>query len=137
MLDSLTSFATVLLALSVASERLVELIKGASQRLTGKKEDAATERWRQLGIHWISVLASWIVVMLTQEYIVTTLSLKTWGPGEIAAFTILASGGSSMWNSILSYLLTLKGVPSTPGNNANETARVDLRRALPDSMPTL
>lgn len=144
LLETLTSFVTVLLALSVASERLVELIKGLSSDLTGQKPDPDVERKRQLKVHWISLVASLVVVLLTQNYIVATLKLTPTesqyfplGFGQIAAFSILSSGGSSMWNSILTYLLSLKNLKQQVVTAGEKRGNVDLAKGLPATMPTL
>lgn len=142
LLETLTSFVTVLLALSVASERLVELIKGMSPELTGQKPDPDVERKRQLKVHWMSLVASLIVVLLTQDYIVATLKLHPLdsqyfplGYGQIAAFSILSSGGSSMWNSILTYLLSLKSLKQQDVTANQKLGNADLAKGLPASMP--
>lgn len=135
MLETLTSFVTVLLAISVASERLVELIKGFFADLNGQKVDATVERRRQLMIHWLSLVASLVVVLLTKDYITTTLHLNTWGNGETAAFAILASGGSSMWNSILSYLLSLKNLKQQDVTANQKVGNSDLTKGLPATLP--
>lgn len=137
MLETLVTFATVMLALSVASERLVELFKGFSEDLTGKKLDAAIERKRQLKVHWLSLLTSAAVVFLLQDYIKSSLDLPTMGAWEFIAFTILASGGSSTWNSIVSYLLSLKNIKQQTVNEEQKTGNADLAKGLPTSMPTL
>jgi hypothetical protein len=137
MLDTLISFVTVLLALSVASERLVELIKGFSSALTGQKSDAAVERRRQLTIHWLSLAASAVAVFLLQDYIVSTLKLKELGWLQGMAFTILSSGGSSMWNSILTYLLSLKTLKQQAVTAQQRVGNSDLSKGLPTAMPTL
>ena len=137
MLETLTAFVTVLLALSVASERLVELIKGLSGDLTGKKVDASVERKRQLQIHYLSLLTSAIVVWLAQDYIVATLKLSNWNIAQAATFTILASGGSSMWNSILSYLLSIKNLKQQDVVAGQKVGNSDLSKGLPASMPSI
>jgi hypothetical protein len=137
MLETLTAFVTVLLALSVASERLVELIKGFSEHLTGKKVEAGVERKRQLQIHGLSLLTSAIVVWLSQDYIVATLKLTNWNVPQATAFTILASGGSSMWNSILSYLLSIKNLKQQDVVTGEKVGNADLAKGLPVSMPTI
>lgn len=143
MLDSLTNFVTVLLALSIASERLVELFKGMSSALTGPKPGTNAERWRQLKVHWMSLLASFVVVFLTQEYIIKALDLPRdtlfkelpLGPFLWVTFAILASGGSSMWNSILTYLLSLKNLKQQQVADTQKADNADLVKALPTSMP--
>lgn len=137
MLETLTAFVTVLLALSVTSERLVELIKGFSEDLTGKKVEAGVERKRQLQIHGLSLVTSAIAVWLAQDYIVATLKLTNWNLSQATAFTILASGGSSMWNSILSYLLSIKSLKQQHLAADQKVGNADLAKGLPLSMPSI
>ena len=144
MLETLTSFVTVLLALSVASERLVELVKGMIPTLNGQKPDADVERKRQLAIHWMSLAASVVAVFLAQDYIITTLHLTKatdihilpLGLGQFVAFSIISSGGSSMWNSILTYLLSLKNLKQQDVIAGQKVGNADLARGLPVSMPS-
>src|SRR5690348_15016203 len=114
MLETLTSLVTVLLALSVASERLVELVKGRIAWLDRQNPDPNKERDRQFAIHITSVVAAAIVVALSRDYIGTTLKLPDGGLGiaQGTALAILASGGSSMWNSVLGYLYSIKNLKS-------------------------
>lgn len=135
MLDTLITFVTVMLALSVASERLVELVKGFSSDLTGKKPDPKVERERQLKVHWISVVASAAVVLLLQDYIASSLKLKQLEWWHAIAFTLLASGGSSTWNSIISYLLSLKNIKQQAVADQQKAGNADLIKSLPASMP--
>jgi hypothetical protein len=156
MLESLTQFVTVLLALSIASERLVELFKGMISGLNGARANPDAERMRQLGVHWMSLVASVVVVYLAQDYIISSLKLKSGelplqhlSPGLIATFSILTSGGSSMWNSILTYLLSLKNlkqqqVTDNKGQQQQQkavdnakTGNADLTVALPAAMPNI
>lgn len=144
MLETLTSFVTVLLALSVASERLVELVKGMFPSLNGQKPEADVERKRQLIIHWMSLGASFVVVFLAQDYIIETLHLgksTDWsylplGPGQFVVFSILSSGGSSVWNSILTYLLSLKNLKRQDAETSQKVGNTDLAKSLPSSMPS-
>lgn len=113
MLETLINFVTVFLALSVATERLVELVKGMIPVLNGPSLIPKYEVWRQFVIHLMSLVAAAVVVSLSQDYIVSTLKPQITSPmsrEQIAAFAILASGGSSFWNSILTYLLSLKNI---------------------------
>jgi hypothetical protein len=137
MLDSLISFITVLLALSIASERLVELIKGFFASLNGRKPDTDGERTRHLSVHWLSLVASVIVVVLMQDYICQSFNLDSLGWLQGAALSILASGGSSMWNSILSYALNLKYQQQQTLTTKQSVGNADLAKGLPASMPQL
>lgn len=137
MLDTLTSLVTVLLALSVASERLVELVKGRIAWLDRQNPDPEKERDRQFCIHLVSVVASGIVVALSSDYIGTTLKLHPVGIAQGVALAILASGGSSMWNSVLGYLYSIKNLKSEDVAVVQKKDNNDLRAALPMKMSAL
>lgn len=115
-LTQLTSFVSLLAALSVASERLVEIIKGLIPWLNEVKEEQRgkervinkkCEGWRRAALHTLAVLAGIFTAWLASGVIppeVYTIS----GPLEIFGLGLLVSGGSGFWNSILSYLLQVK-----------------------------
>jgi hypothetical protein len=105
MVDRLTEVIAIIIALSVASERLVEIIEGVWGWLDSSKKDDREERWRKVVLHVLAVIAGIITAWLASGYV-----LK---PEQINAVTIiglgiLASGGSSFWNSILTYLSKVK-----------------------------
>jgi hypothetical protein len=138
MLDNLNSFVSVLLALSIASERLVELVKGLVSRLDGPRPDPREERLRQWIIHAMSVVASCIVVYLAQGQIASALKMPgglSFGVGLLLA--ILASGGSSFWNSILTWLLSLKNLNQQSLATSQKVGNADLLAGLPDAPPTI
>jgi len=102
-------------ALSVATERFVDIIKGliapCCPYLTTKDPDKEKEARRQA---WIQVLAfgcgivtSGLAWPVTQKI----LPLENWPSWiVIAALGLLASGGSGFWNSIQSYLQQVKNL---------------------------
>ena len=106
----LAAIVGVLVALSVASERLVEIIKGFSKFLSDANPDPVGDRWRRMLLQLIAVGAGIVTALLTQPAIkgvVPGLSDNVWG---ILALGLLASGGSGFWNAILAYVLNVKDI---------------------------
>ncbi len=134
MLDNLSSFVSLLLALSIASERLVELVKGLIPQLNGPRPDPRQERLRQWTIHVLSVVASGVVVELCGGYITSTLKISDaqFGPLQHALFAILVSGGSSFWNSIATYLFSLKNLNQQNLATSQKAGNADLHAMLPE-----
>ena len=138
MLTNLSSFVSVLLALSIASERLVELVKGFIPPLTTPLPDPQAERRRQLLIHLMSVVAAGVVVCLCDGQIESALKIdaEKFGWPQHALFTILVSGGSSFWNSIATWLLSLKNLNQQDLATSRKAGNTDLQAALPP-VPTM
>ena len=107
----LSAVVGLLAALSVASERLVEIIKGIFPSLDQTKTDAAQESRRKLKLHGLAVLAGIVTAVVASNYgpnAVTNLlpHNNQWEATILLGF--LASGGSGFWNSILDYVNKLK-----------------------------
>lgn len=108
----LTAIVTLILALSVASERLVEIIKGFIPMLdkpntTDEKAEARRRSYLQI----LAVVSGVLTAYLASDYlpaeIATSASGKNW---SIVGLGLLASGGSGFWNSILTYVTQLKDI---------------------------
>lgn len=140
LLDGFTNVVTVLLVLSISAERLVEIVKGMSQYLNDAKLDPQQERKRQLALHLLSVVAGCIVVFLAQGFVVSalpSLSGKLLGWQGIG-LGILASGGSSLWNTVLTYLLSVKNLKREQALGAKPAAAAQaMQTTLPADMPPL
>lgn len=136
MLESFIALVSVLLTLSISAERLVELFKGRISWLNDANPDPAEERKRQFWLHLLSVLAGGFVVWLAGDYVAKALDMKDglgWGQG--AGLALLASGGSSMWNTVLTYLLSVKNM-----KRQEERGQVNVDTAAgrgPEKLPSL
>ena len=109
-IGNLSTIVSLLVALSVASERLVEIIKGLVPFLNKENVDPKKEGWRRAALQFLAVLAGISSALLAHPGI-KCIAPGTWSewPG-ILALGFLASGGSGFWNSVLSYIANIKDV---------------------------
>lgn len=128
-INDLSELATTLLAISLASERVVTILKTtfpvwlADEKKTEAQEvDLVADRSRRLLVLFISFLASWI----TAAFLADNPDGKDWidlnffgsisfGKGNATNFPVwimglLASGGSSLWSNLLGYTKAVKDV---------------------------
>ena len=118
----LTAIVTLILALSVASERLVEIIKGFIPALDKAiTNDEAAEARRRSYLQILAVLSGILTAFLAQDYIPNAISdsLKSW---SIIGLGLLASGGSGFWNSILTYVTKMKDIKTVEADSAKKVA---------------
>jgi hypothetical protein len=108
----LTAIVMLILAMSVASERLVEIIKGFIPKLdkpntTDEKAEARRRSYLQI----LAVISGVLTAYLASDYlpaeIAASASGKNW---SIVGLGLLASGGSGFWNSILTYVTKVKDI---------------------------
>ena len=109
-MDNLPTVVSVLVALSVASERLVEIIKGLIPFLNNQNSDPTMEGWRKACLQLMAVGAGIVTAWLAQAGLQTSLPAAWTTSTGILALGLLASGGSGFWNSILAYILQAKDV---------------------------
>ena len=107
MINSLSNFVTMMLALSVATERLVEIIKGLIPFLNSQNDNDKYEGWRRASLHLLAVAAGIVTSFLAQPFFPPEVQARSTVP-LIIGIGLLASGGSGFWNSILSYLGNVK-----------------------------
>jgi len=106
-LTELTALVSLIAALSIASERLVEIIKGYCPSLDQQKEDPKEEGKRRSNLQMLAVASGIVTALLARDYVPAQLSDPSRG-WSIIGLGLLASGGSGFWNSILTYLLKVK-----------------------------
>jgi hypothetical protein len=132
-LTKLIAIAGVLASLSVASERFVEIVKGLFPWLNTDKtatanptpKDKKYEGWRRSAILLLAVVAGCLTSWLAWPAVSGALGEADIPVGSdssrwILSLGVLASGGSSFWNSVLTYLLGVKDVMVA---NATEAKR--------------
>lgn len=114
-MEKLTVIISLILALSIASERLVEIVKGWVPYFSSQSENSRSENQRK----------SWLQALGVASGIITTFLAAPAMPDDILpsldegtdffsllALGLLASGGSGLWNSVMTYLLKLKDLKS-------------------------
>jgi hypothetical protein len=122
--NDLIPFVTLLASISLASERLVEIIKNLSVSLnTPQPADPKAEGRRQAKIYVIAFLSGMLTTYLAGETVGWESIGLPWGASAGAkwfhctALGILACGGSGLWNSILSYLVKVKDLKGVQVDN--------------------
>jgi hypothetical protein len=108
-LNNVSSIVALLAALSVASERLVEIVKGLIPVLNKENPNPDGEGRRQVILHVLAVIAGIVTAWLAS----TTTTVKLVIPDTPLAWIVvglLASGGSGFWNSIQGYVNKAKDV---------------------------
>ena len=101
-----------LLAISIAVERMTEIVKGIFPWLGTTNEDAKTERIRQSIIQGIAAFFGVTTCFILKETIATAVPGWSHWPSMII-LGIFASGGSGIWNTFASYFLQLKNLKSS------------------------
>lgn len=109
-LTALSDLIAYIVALSIASERLVEIVKGVIPFFSRKGEDESAESWRRVALQLLAVAAGMLTAHIAMPA-VSELVPAAWQtlPG-IVALGLLASGGSSLWNSVLDYASAVKSI---------------------------
>ena len=123
-LNVLTSFVSLVLAVSLAAERLVTSLKTLFPGLADEKKTPAQEvdlradRPRSFGVQLLAFVASWATsAMLADSKQIGLASLVgtiTIGPATaglhvpVLIMGLLASGGSAFWNNLLGYTKAAK-----------------------------
>jgi hypothetical protein len=118
----LVAVVGLLVALSVASERLVEIVKGLVPPLSGKSTTQWKENVRRTANQLLAVGAGIATAYLAlpaipQDVLPITNDLTT-----TIALGLLASGGSGFWNAILTYVLQVKDIKEAAARKAREGA---------------
>lgn len=105
-LENLSSLLATLIALSVAAERLVSVIKNLIPLpwLSTEQPDAQQERWRHAVIQVLSIVAGLATAYLANIGKVLPANFN-W-----VLFGLLASGGSAFWTSVLGYVNNVKDI---------------------------
>jgi O-antigen/teichoic acid export membrane protein len=107
----LTAMVGLLIALSVASERFVEIIKGIIPFLNKENSDETKEGLRRAALQVLAVVAGVITAFLARPTIPESIiPAKVTGAWPILALGLLASGGSGFWNSVLTYVTKVKDI---------------------------
>ncbi len=117
----LTAIISVILALSIASERLVEIIKGFIPALDKQDLDQKAEGRRRSYLQILAVFSGVLTAFLARDYIPSEIAAPTesW---SILGLGLLASGGSGLWNSVLTYVTKAKDIKNVEAEKAKKDA---------------
>lgn len=118
----LAAFVSLMVALSVATERLVEIIKGQFSLLNCERPDPVAEGRRKSALQLLAVVAGVFTAWSASPYLPADLArpAESW---QIFGLGLLASGGSGFWNSIATYVLKLKDVKEAEAKQADQAAK--------------
>jgi len=123
----LTTVISLLVALSIASERLVDIIKGLVPWLNQQRRKPVEEGWRKAALQVIAVIAGITTAWLAGPAVPAFLPHDFTGK---LALGLLSSGGSGFWNSILTYVTKAKDVKAAEAETSQIEARAK-RTTLP------
>jgi hypothetical protein len=113
VVDTLIELVGILVALSAASERLVDIVKGfitslqkpAANTTVDPEEEGRRKAIIQLMAVFAGLLTTWLAWPIIGDMFPGTPGNNTM---VIVGLGFLVSGGSGLWNSILTYLLAIK-----------------------------
>lgn len=108
-LTKLIVIVSLILSLSIASERLVEIIKGFFPSLDKARDDLAEEGRRRSYLQLLAVFSGIVTSYLARDFLPVEVAKVPEGLAVIG-LGLLASGGSGLWNSVLSYLAQVKEI---------------------------
>lgn len=123
----------LLLAVSIASERLVEIVKGVVPWLNEAKDDPILEGRRKSALQILAVTAGVLTAFLASPILAKSLSGIPDHGFAVLLIGLLASGGSAFWNAILSYLLQVKNLKK----QEVKASQLDVKQAKSGALPDL
>lgn len=124
-MDSIELYIGAILGLSVATERLVEIVKGFVPALSVAKTDPKEEERRKALIHVLSTVCGVITAFLSFGALPSAIRDHPILQSDhitALALGILASGGSGLWNSLLGYTNQAKELKKQEAKVARTTA---------------
>ena len=107
---TLVSVVSLVLALSIASERIVEIVKGLVPFLTKESPDLRKESWRRAALQILAVGSGVLTATLARPAMPVNMLPATADTTAVVALGLLASGGSGFWNAVLTYFLRIKDI---------------------------
>ncbi len=122
-MDRLSAFFTFMAAMSIAAERVVEIIKGIVPSLAATDPDANKERRRHMVLQFLAAVAGIIVAAAAHVQVNSSLGnflnsdYDAWSLPGMGLMTVkyliigvMVSGGSAMWDHALDIVGALKTV---------------------------
>jgi hypothetical protein len=142
MNEYLIAAASILVVLSGSAERFVEVIKGFIPPLNVSSSNPKIESRRKAYVQLLSIACCLITAYLARNQIAEAL----WGANQpvkwqvVTGLGVLAAGGSSLWNSVLTYLVGIKDIKkveaTTRKDQALQQGPLTSHPDLPASMPS-
>lgn len=135
MIDQFSSLVAILIAISLATERLVTILKTSWPKTFGEERvdlngvvDPVMDRNRRLLVQFFTFLFSYITcTFLTEGGADPTGDIKV-GTGDgalripVYVMAILSMGGSAFWNNILGYTKAVKDIRITDNISTQNSA---------------
>lgn len=129
---SLEAIVGLLVSVSIASERLVEIVKGVVPWLNDVRPDPVMEGRRKAALQFLAVGSGILTAFLAGPILAPSLSGMSNHEAGVFAIGLLASGGSGFWNAILSYLLQVKELKKQEVKTAQGESVPSGSNALPE-----
>jgi hypothetical protein len=123
-MDGLIALIGVIISLSVASERLVEIIKGFIPGLDQKIIDnEKREGVRRSLLQILAVISGILTALMAKDFLPPEIAKSAGNFNiNIIGLGLLASGGSGFWNSILTYVTKVKDIKTVEAKAAVKAA---------------
>jgi len=99
-MTNLTALLAFVAGLSVATERITEVIKGLWPWLTTEKR-ATAEEVRKAVVHILAIAIGAVLAWLSYSQVASVIGSQAGSIGMYLLFGAMASGGSGLWNSVL------------------------------------
>lgn len=109
-METITLLISYVLGIAVASERIVEMVKGVFPILWQAKDDPKQEAFRRSLLQALSIVISVGVAFTATATLPNELKALGWveqAPGVIA-LGLMAAGGSGFWNALLTLMQNIK-----------------------------
>lgn len=123
-LSGLPTVVTLIIALSVATERVVEIVKGWWPWVDQAKDLAQEESRRRAVLQLLAVAGgigiSFLAWPISSQVVPADASVGR--IPTILALGLLSSGGSGFWNTILGYASSLKDLKEADADRAKQAA---------------
>lgn len=117
--NTLISLIGFVLGMSIATERLVEIVKGFIPMLNQPSDDAKVEARRRSYLQILAVAGGVVTVLLSREAIPADIPFLRSDFG-VVCLGLLASGGSGFWNTALTYATQAKELKKVAVKKAQE-----------------
>lgn len=123
VMDILISLIGVVLGLSIATERVVEIVKGFIPALNQVNDDPKAEGRRRSYLQILAVVGGVITAFLSRGAIPGDFVFLKSDLG-VVCLGLLASGGSGFWNAVLMYVTQAKELKKVEVKKAQESPAV-------------